>query len=385
MNIFKRITAVLLILVLTASLNVFAAERLQVPLVTPPNKTVFYEGKDWGYYNSEILEYTNFDLTGASVKYKDNIIKYAKFPWGPNMFAEPVSGSWAVGRNTVDIHVDDIDSFKGDVYAVGELTLVAVKKLEIVSSPRNTTLVEGVNWHYDRLGAIIPDEIDLSGLTIKIIYTDNTSETMSYSSVTKDLIKCELPPTVDSVSLGRNRYLIKYCSKSADIYFDFAAEQITRATMSKAPSLTDYHYKTNWKYSGSQISPQIKLDGLEVTAVYNNGKKETVRYNNSPGRFSVKPSQRYFSGPTRCTVLLDNKFEFNINIFIYRYGDINFDGTVNSSDALSVLKYSVSSEQFDAYQKKYADVNADSRINSTDALYVLNYSVNLIAVFTAEK
>ncbi|MBQ7595091.1 MAG: dockerin type I repeat-containing protein [Clostridia bacterium] len=385
MSIFKRFISVLIILVLTASLNVFAIERLQVPLVTPPNKTVFYEGKDWGYYNSNILEYVNFDLTGASVKYKDNIIKYANFPWGPNMYAEPVSGKWVVGKNAVDIHVDDIDSFNGDVYAVSELTLVAIKKLEIVSCPRNMTLIEGVNWHYDRLNTIVPDEIDLAGLSIKITYTDNTTETLTYSNITKDMIKCELPPTTDNLVLGKNLYLIKYCSKSADIYFDFVAEQISRAALSKAPDLADYHYKTNWTYSGGQISPQINLKGLEVTAVYNNGKKETVSYNKSPGRFSVKASQHYFSGPTRCTVLLDNKFEFNINIFIYRYGDINFDGSINSSDALSVLRYSVSSEAFDSNQKKYADVNADSKINSTDALYILNYSVGVIAAFAAEK
>ena len=385
MRFIKRFASLLLVLILTSSFSVYAVNRKEVPLVTPPRKTTFYEGKDWGFSGSEIVEYSNFDLEGASVNYNDNIIKYAFFPWGANMYATPVSGKWVVGKNVIDIHVDDIESFNGDVYAVGEITLAAVKSVEITKYPRNMTLVEGVNWHYDKLGYIIPDNIDLTGLTIKINYTDSTSETLSYSSVTKDLIGCQIPSSTDRIVPGENRYLITYCTKSADIYFNFETEQISRAVVDTVPALKDYHYKTNWKYESSQISPQIDLSGLKVTAIYNSGKKETVSYDKSPARFSIKPSQKFYSGQSRCMVLLDNKFEFNIYINIYRYGDVDLDGFVNSSDALLVLRYAVSSTDFDSNQKFYGDVNKDSKINSTDALYILNYSVGSMTAFSAEK
>ncbi len=55
-------------------------------------------------------------------------------------------------------------------------------------------------------------------------------------------------------------------------------------------------------------------------------------------------------------------------------GDANFDGKVNSTDALMILQYSVGKEleNFDEY---LFDVNADLKINSTDALRVLKIAV----------
>lgn len=56
-------------------------------------------------------------------------------------------------------------------------------------------------------------------------------------------------------------------------------------------------------------------------------------------------------------------------------GDINNDGTVNSSDALSVLLYAVGSEtEIDTVA---ADMNSDGIINSSDALTILRISVGL--------
>ena len=59
-------------------------------------------------------------------------------------------------------------------------------------------------------------------------------------------------------------------------------------------------------------------------------------------------------------------------------GDVNSDGTVNSSDASAVLaEYSAiqtgGASTLLAEQKKAADVNADSKIDSTDASKILEY------------
>ena len=54
-------------------------------------------------------------------------------------------------------------------------------------------------------------------------------------------------------------------------------------------------------------------------------------------------------------------------------GDVNGDGSTNSTDALNVLKYSVG--LIDKIDEKAADVNEDKNINSTDALYILQISV----------
>ncbi len=56
-------------------------------------------------------------------------------------------------------------------------------------------------------------------------------------------------------------------------------------------------------------------------------------------------------------------------------GDVNNDGTINSTDALIVLKYSVGS--IETIDKAVADMNNDGNINSTDALKILRISVGL--------
>lgn len=67
-----------------------------------------------------------------------------------------------------------------------------------------------------------------------------------------------------------------------------------------------------------------------------------------------------------------------------RYGDVNADGKVNSTDALSVLKHAVGSSYLAEEYLFWADVNADTKINSTDALEILQYAVGKITRFSAE-
>lgn len=67
-----------------------------------------------------------------------------------------------------------------------------------------------------------------------------------------------------------------------------------------------------------------------------------------------------------------------------KYGDLNNDGKVNSSDALDVLKHSVGSKLLTGDNLVLGDVNADSFINSADALLVLQFAVGKISSFPAE-
>ncbi len=67
-----------------------------------------------------------------------------------------------------------------------------------------------------------------------------------------------------------------------------------------------------------------------------------------------------------------------------KYGDLNNDGKVNSSDALDVLKHSVGTKLLTGDNLVLGDVNADSFINSADALLVLQFAVGKISSFPAE-
>ena len=58
---------------------------------------------------------------------------------------------------------------------------------------------------------------------------------------------------------------------------------------------------------------------------------------------------------------------------------MNNDGSVDSADALMILRNSVGLEEFDDTQRFLGDVNEDDEnIDSSDALAVLRYSIGII-------
>lgn len=61
-----------------------------------------------------------------------------------------------------------------------------------------------------------------------------------------------------------------------------------------------------------------------------------------------------------------------------RQGDINLDGTVNTGDAVLLLKYCADAVSLYDEQKENADTNSDGRVNTGDAVVVLRYAVGLI-------
>ena len=65
-------------------------------------------------------------------------------------------------------------------------------------------------------------------------------------------------------------------------------------------------------------------------------------------------------------------------------GDVNGDTKINTSDALTVLKYVATLIDLNDDAKKLADVNGDNKINTSDALDILKYVATLIDHFEAE-
>ena len=77
----------------------------------------------------------------------------------------------------------------------------------------------------------------------------------------------------------------------------------------------------------------------------------------------------------------DNTYSFsldvrsNLTIYVFKKGDVNMDGLINSADALQVLRYDVGKAKLNELQKLAADVSGDGLINSADALLILRYDV----------
>lgn len=68
-----------------------------------------------------------------------------------------------------------------------------------------------------------------------------------------------------------------------------------------------------------------------------------------------------------------------------KYGDVNFDGRINSNDAALTYGYINGSWTFTDEQKLAADVNSDSKINSNDAATIYLYVNKSISIFPAEQ
>lgn len=62
-------------------------------------------------------------------------------------------------------------------------------------------------------------------------------------------------------------------------------------------------------------------------------------------------------------------------------GDVNMDGTVNTGDAVVVLKHSAEMIQLTEEQKKFADTNHDGTVNTGDAVLILKYAAGMITTF----
>lgn len=374
----KRIISVSLCLVVFLSALLIPASAYTTEIVKMPDKTVFYEGLDWVYSGSTIQPKSDFDLTGAVVKYNGNDIQYHVFPWGGNMIAEPKSGKWQTGKNSVRIVLDD---FEG-VYVDSELTLVAIKKVELAKTPDKTDLVRGVNWDYDALGYIELKNYSIKGAQLKLTFTDNTTAIVSESDGGMDWIVSD---EVENFALGTNTLVITYFNYRIPFDIRFVLEEASGATIKSKPTKQNYDFGTDWNYSKSgKIVPQFDYSGLKVTLTYSNGKTETVDYSSNKSRFKFTVPSTIKLGQNTIKATVDGKATAEFTVLIRGYGDINFDGNVNSADALNILQYSVSLIKLNVVKYQYADVDNNDKVNASDALAVLQKAAGHINYFEAE-
>jgi len=76
-----------------------------------------------------------------------------------------------------------------------------------------------------------------------------------------------------------------------------------------------------------------------------------------------------------------NTYAFSVNVskaitlVVVKPGDSNLDGSVDSSDALQMLRYDVGKTSFGVLEKLVADMTGEGTIDSSDALLALRYDV----------
>lgn len=129
-------------------------------------------------------------------------------------------------------------------------------------------------------------------------------------------------------------------------------------------------------YGGETENVTVTLtpeNGTPMTTVVT-GNSAAYKFENVPaGTYTLKVEKKGHAPWTEeVTVNTDNITDKSVQL--YKMGDVNKDGKVNSTDALWVRQSSAGGRVLDAYQKILADLNRDGKVNSTDALWIRQIS-----------
>lgn len=381
MKNFLKVIAVVLCIAVVVPMYAFGWENV-LTVVTPPTRSTFYEGLDWVMTVSQRPEpYGDLPLDGLVLDYDGEEIVYEKQPrWGPNIFCYSVSDKWVVGENDVYYVPDEYDDFCAD----GKVTFCRIKSVSVAQLPYDTTYIRGVDWDYGEDGEIVfrDKKMKLDGIKLKVVCTDN----YTYYAEVKDGVQWAMANDgYYTFHVGRNQICAFFAGIETEPFdIDVELESIDEVKLNHAQSKVQYTYGDEWRYVRDKIDADYDLSGLSVTATYNNGTQQVFSYDEYPERFSIPEDQSFSPGSNRFTVMFDSEYPVYVSTFLYRYGDVDSDGTVNSNDALLILQYAVGTAQLSDTQLIYADVNDDGRVNSADALQILNKSVGLIKLFDAE-
>ena len=214
----KATVSVMLSFIIALSCFSFTATAAgTATVVKKPDKTSFYQGIDWAYNKSGKITGIGGDFTvaGTVLSYNGKEISYKINKW-PNMTLTALDSTWKVGKNEAKIICDDLPS---GVYATLTINLVAVESISIINPPSKTVLHQDKDWKLSGLGDVEFTEFDMTGIKLRVKYTDNTTKVISYPS--NALISWSVPQGVDSIEPGEATLYAKFCDQRAPfkVYF----------------------------------------------------------------------------------------------------------------------------------------------------------------------
>lgn len=218
MKIKRMLSLLFCMVILVSGFSVYASAA-DVTVITPPNRTSFYQGVDWDYNKSgKIIIIGSLDISGTVLEYNSKKITYnPNSMFGANMYVRSESGTWTTGKNTMRIFCDD---FPG-VYATVNVNFCKVKSVSLVSAPTKVDLVLNRDWKLGVLKDVEISTFDLSGAKIKVTYDDSTSRTISYPNSSMDWTVGD----VDTLMPGKNTLYITFCGFTCGFNVNFLTEE----------------------------------------------------------------------------------------------------------------------------------------------------------------
>lgn len=273
------------------------------------------------------------------------------------------------------------------VIVVGSLTVgaFAAETVTVVTPPKETNFYEGIDWCFNRNGTIRTyHDLNLDGLVLR--YNSVNYPTRNISGFGQNVYAKSLSGTWQ---VGANKIKIyNFDIPDSDAYAVMTVNFVkaTAIELISRPNKTILLQNRDWQM-GILNDVEIKdfdTTGAVIKVTFANGVKKTISAgSNALLSWSVPTDVESFAvGPQDLYITyggLSVPFgAFFATDTVHCPGDINTDNTINSLDALQILKASVDSIVLNTEQTKLADVSGDGRINSLDALKVLQYAVGKI-------
>ena len=208
-----------------------------------------------------------------------------------------------------------------------------------------------------RLSYYVGDALDTSGMKVEAVYSNDT---------TADVTSKAKISGFDASSEGERAVTVEYSGFSERFTVNISVRP--QSDGEAAVSRLELTPPEKLSYS---LGEELVLDGMTVTAYFTDGSARDVTSQVTLGGYDVSTP-----GVQKVEVSYDGKTaSFEITVSKGLLGDVNGDGCLDSSDALSILRYSVGFPTEDDMSLETADINGDGAVDSADALAVLRKSL----------
>ena len=347
--------------------NIIEIEPVYLEISHLPDNTVYYTGHDFErkglvvnlVYNNgdkedvtENVDLTGFDNTANGVSEAQEItIKYGEFETSFNIVMRsddvenivisklPDKTTYYVGDDKYDINADGLELLV--TYSSGDTSIVKYDKNNIsvsggdFSKPGKNELIVGYSgkttsyiidiesveiesvsiYSEPQTKFYAGDTVNIDGLSVKCIYNNGSSKILWYDNsnsnfkIRIDGYSYNEIPTISSTGM---KNVTVYYEENGIRVFDTYTIDVLAVGIDEI-QIARYPLKTNYK-----TTDKLSTDGLEIKAIYNNGRSEDVSLENCSYIYDFSSF-----GPSSVTVWYNGHYTvFSVNVQPPQYIEI---------------------------------------------------------------
>ena len=215
--------------------EIISKQATEISLEKPPTKTSYMQN------------YEKLDLTGGQIKVTYNDNSTGTIELTNSEIKVTGFDNSKLGKNTVTVEYQgktatfDVDIIENTV------SRIAIDKL-----PTKTNYIQGY------------ENLDLTGGTLKVIFKDETSETVELTNENVEVTG------FDNSKVGKNTLTVKYFGKETTFDVEILTKQVTKVELKTKPTKTNY----------IQGYAKLDLTGGELKVTYIDKSTDTISMTN---------------------------------------------------------------------------------------------------------